>query len=499
MSVTKKVYKAVATVTAYSIFTKIISLFFKIYISRELGAEVMGLYQISTSVFYLFASLTASGLPLVLSRKIAEERALNNSKGSADLLTGALIIGVAVSLIMIGLLFAFRNYLGSLFSDKRSLPLFLIIMPALLSTTIYYIIRSYFWGRKEYSRFAFTEMLEELMRIVICVLLISGIIFTISGAYAITYAFIISDILICIVLIIMFLTYGGKLSATPKFKEIGKPALPITVMRIVSSLSVTFVALLFPLRLMQSGLTMSEATASYGRVSGMANPLILAPMSILGSLSVVLVPEMSEKCAKKDYVALNRQINSGLEFSFLISGIFLLCYLALGEELTILLYKDAQSGRYLQWACFIMIPLSLSQLTQSAMHSMGLEKKSFFNYIVGTIAMFACVYFLPPLVGIYSVALASLSSLTISGVLNLIMLKKYSGLKMEFLRSFFAAMIFALASAYFTYSLYGILSSALPIFGLALSAAAGMGMYAVLTIVTDTVKLSAFKTKGVGL
>ena len=113
--------------------------------------------------------------------------------------------------------------------------------------------------------------------------------------------------------------------------------------------------------------------------------------------------------------------------------------------------------------------------------------------------MFACVYFLPPLVGIYSVALASLSSLTISGVLNLIMLKKHSGLKMEFLRSFFAAMIFALASAYFTYSLYGILSSALPIFGLALSAAAGMGMYAVLTIVTDTVKLSAFKTKGVGL
>ncbi len=496
MSSEKKVYKAVATVTAYSIFTKFISLFFKIYISRELGAETMGLYQISTSVFYLFASLTASGLPLVISRKVAEKEVIKDSKGYQDLLTGALILGIALSLAMIGLLYVFRNHLGSLFSDKRSLPLFLIIMPALLSTTIYYIIRSFFWGKKEYSRFAFTEMLEELMRIVICLLLISGVFFTISGAKAITYAFIISDILICIVLIFMFFSYGGKLSSTPKFKEIGRPALPRTIMRIFSSLSITFVALLFPLRLMQSGLTMSEATASYGRVSGMANPLILAPMSILGSLSVVLVPEMSEKCARKDYSALNRQINSGLEFSFLVSGIFLLCYLALGEEITTLLYKDAQSGRYLQWACFIMIPLSLSQLTQSAMNSMGLEKKSFFNYIIGTLAMFACVYFLPPYIGIYSVALASFSSLAISGVLNLVMLKKFTGLKLEFVRSFLSAMLFALVSAYFAYSVYGIVAKALGVFGLVLSAGAGMGMYVALSLITDTVKLNTFKIKG---
>lgn len=495
MSVSKKVYKAVATVATYSISTKVISLLFKIYISRKLGAEVMGLYQISTSVFYLFASLTASGLPLVLSRKIAEDGVLEDSQGYTGILTGALVLGVMLSLLMIGLLFLFRDSLGWFFSDKRSVPLFLIIVPALLSTTIYYIIRSFFWGKKEYSRFAFTEMLEELMRIAISVILISGVIYTISGAYAITYAFLISDVLICIILIIMFFSYGGKLTGKPKIKEIARPALPITIMRLFSSLSITFVALLFPYRLMQSGISINEATAAYGRVSGMANPLILAPMSILGSLSVVLVPEMSEQSAKGDFAALNNQINSGLEFSFLISGLFLLCYLALGEELTILLYKDAQSGIYLKWACFIMIPLSLTQLTQSAMHSMGLEKKSFFNYIIGTLAMFACIYFLPPYIGIYAVALSSFSSLTISGILNLIALNKITGLRMNFLRSFFASLLFAFASAFFAYSLYGIINC-LGIFGLALSALAGVAMYLSLSVVTDTVKLSTFSIKG---
>ena len=493
MDGTKKVYQAVATITAYSISTKIISLIFKIYTSRVLGAEMMGLYQICTSVFYLFASLTASGLPLVLSRKIAEGRAINNTDGNAELLTGALIVGGAVSLVMIGLLYLLRDYLGSLFSDKRSLPLFMIIMPALFSTTVYYIIRSYFWGSKQYSRFAFTEMLEEVMRIVISVLLIVGIISSVSGAYTVTYAFLISDILICIILIIMYFSYGGRLSKKPKYKEVIKPALPITLMRIFSSLSVTFVALLFPLRLMQSGLTMGEATASYGRISGMANPLILAPMSFLGALSVVLIPEMSEKCAKKEFPALNRQINNGLEFSFLISGLFLLCYIALGEQITALLYKDANSGKYLQWASFLMMPLALSQLIQSAMHSMGLERKSFTNYIIGTLAMFACVYFLPPYLGIYSVALASFLSLTISGILNLLTLKKYTGLKMEFLRSLLVSMVFALVCAYFANSLYSLIQGVMGSFALVLSLAAGAAMYAAFAVATDTVKLSTLR------
>lgn len=488
-------YKAVATITAYSISTKIISLIFKIYTSRVLGAEVMGLYQICTSVFYLFASLTASGLPLVLSRKIAESRATSQTSDCEKLLTGTLIMGIIVALILTALLYLLKDSLGLLFSDKRSLPLFMIILPALTSTTIYYIIRSYFWGCKDFSRFAFTEMLEEVMRIVISMLLIGGIISSISGAYTITYAFLISDILICLILIGMYFFGGGKLSPKPKFQEIVKPALPITLMRIFSSLSVTFVALLFPMRLMQTGLTMGEATASYGRITGMANPLILAPMSILGSLSVVLMPEMSENCAKKDYSALNLQLNSGLEFSFLISGLFLLCYIALGEGITSLLYNDTVSGEYLQWASFIMIPLSLSGLTQSAMHSMGLEKESFFNYIMGTLAMFACVYFLPPYLGIYSVALASFLSLAISSVLNLSKLKSRTGLEMRFLRSFASSLIFALVCAYFTRSLYSLLVSSIKNFALFISATAGMAMYVVFAIVTDTVKLSSFKIR----
>ena len=69
-----KLFRAVTVVTMFSVITRALSFLFKIYLSRTLGAEVMGLYQIALSMFFLFSALSASGLQTVLSRKTAELR-----------------------------------------------------------------------------------------------------------------------------------------------------------------------------------------------------------------------------------------------------------------------------------------------------------------------------------------------------------------------------------------------------------------------------------------
>ena len=80
--------KAVATVTVFSVFT--CPLFSNI--SRALGAEVVGQYQICISMFYMFACFPL-GHTLVLSRKTAETRALK--KKAKALLTSALLLRYA--------------------------------------------------------------------------------------------------------------------------------------------------------------------------------------------------------------------------------------------------------------------------------------------------------------------------------------------------------------------------------------------------------------------
>ena len=283
MAKSKNVVKAVATVTVFSVFTRGLSFIFKIYLSRALGAEVVGQYQICISMFYMFACFSSSGIPLVLSRKTAETRALKK-EGESALLTSALLLGICVSLTVFGVLSIAKPLLPKLLSDKRTAPMIAVMLPAIISTTIYNIIRGWFWGRKQFTSFSITETVEEVFRILFSALFVSGVISGLSGAYGIALAFTVSDVLVAALLLIMFFAKGGKLDKPSKIKEILLPSIPITVMRLFGNLISALIAVVLPARLMAAGFSVSQATAGFGRIAGMANPLLLAPNAIISSL-----------------------------------------------------------------------------------------------------------------------------------------------------------------------------------------------------------------------
>lgn len=490
MAKKNKVMKAVATVTVFSVCTRALAFIFKIYLSRTLGAEAIGLYQISLSMFYLFASLSASGVPLVLSRKTAEDDALEK-KSDFSLFSSALILGICISVSTALLLFIAKPLLPRILSDEKTLPLFLIMAPAIVSTTIYSVIRSWFWGKKKFTYFSITETVEEMFRILFSILFVSGVISGISGAYGIAVAFTVSDVLVAIILLIMFFAKGGRITKPSKIKEIFKPALPVTAMRVFGSLIGTLLAVMLPARLMAAGMSVSEATASYGRIAGMANPLILAPNAIISSLAIVLIPEMSASGAKHDYISLNRHINTGINFAFLISGIFMAGYFALGREITLTLFKDGISGEYLRWATIMMLPMCINQMSQSALNSVGMETKAFKNYIIGTLLMIAAIYFLPRYIGIYASIAASLVSMLTTGTLNLLSMKKRTGFSPAFVKLLVLIPIFTVPCAYFTSCLYGVVQGA-GIFGLIIALVGGAGMYVVLCLLTEVIDIRGF-------
>ncbi len=495
MARSKKVIKAVATVTVFSVFTRALSFLFKIYLSRALGAETVGLYQICISMFYLFACFSASGIPLVLSRKTAEGRALK-TKGEFSLFSSALIMGVCIAAAVALVLWLAKPLLPRLMSDPKTVPMVVIMLPAIVSTTIYSIVRGWFWGSKQFTSFSITETVEEVFRIIFSAIFVSGIISGLSGYYGIALAFTVSDILVAIILLIMFFAKGGKLEKPTRIKEIFKPAMPITAMRLFGGLISTMTAILLPARLVQSGFSVGEATASFGRIAGMAMPLLLAPNAIISSLAIVLVPEMSENGAKKDYRSLNRQLNNGINFAMLISGGFMLCFYALGEELTLFIFNDGVSGKYLQVASFMMLPICINQLTQSALNSIGLELKAFLNYMAGTVLLVFSIYFLPKFIGIYSVAVASMLSLVVSSILNLLTLRKKTAYRADFLRILVLVLLFVFPCGYFSYSLYGILSHYMRGFALIVALPMGFAMYVTLCAMTELIDIKAFiKTK----
>jgi stage V sporulation protein B len=212
----------------------------------------------------------------------------------------------------------------------------------------------------------------------------------------------------------------------------------------------------------------------------MASPLLLAPNAIISSLAIVLIPEMSESSVKKDYVSLNKNINSGVTFALTVSGLFLIIYAALGRDLTVLIFNDSPSGEYLMVAAWLLIIMPVHQMLAGAMNGIGMEKESFLSYSVSTIFMVGSVFFLTPIIGVYSVVIANFVCLIICSAVNMRFLKKRTGLRFEFLKPFVLIAIFAYPSVFLASSINALLKPYLSWFALIAAMCAASVLYAVL-------------------
>lgn len=416
-------------VTSFSVVTRLMSFLFKIYISRALGAEVIGLYQISLSVMMMLFTLT-SGISTVLSRKIASSN--GDVKKQNSLLTASIILSLALSCAIFAIIFALKGKIGFLFSDERCVTIFVIMLPTLITSTLYAALRSWFWGRKSFLAFSSTEFVDEVAKIILSVVFAGGFVSFVSGAEGMALAMTLSDVVSVALLFVLYFVMGGRLTKPSGFRELATRTIPLSATRIISSLSASLTALVLPELLTKTGLTISQATAEYGRASGMALPLIMAPVMLISSMSVVLIPDVAELSAGGKMDGVKSKLTSALSFSTLVASVFFIVYLALGKHLGILLFGDSKAGEFVSYCSALIFPISIAQVTTPMLNSLGKEKLTFLSTLLGAILTLPCILLLPKFVGVYAMAIGSLVCFGFVSVFNLVALRRLAGKFFDF-------------------------------------------------------------------
>lgn len=438
-----KIFKSVAVVTIFAVMTRVISFLFKIYLSRAYGAETVGLYQICLSVLLLLLSISVGGMPTVLSRKIAEAETFKNFKRQNALTFASILIGLLTSGIIIAICFLMRSHLNLIFSDARAGDLFLIMLPALITSTIYCSIRAFLMGKKKFFAFSVTELLEEILKIIFTVLFATCAVSWISGATAIAVAFLIADCVCALVLVIVFFASGGRIAKPQGFLELTKSSLPLTTLRISTGLVASLTAIVVPLMLTKNGLSSNEATALYGEVSGMALPLITAPTTIIGSLAIVLLPDMAKANVLCDNKDIENKLGYSLIFCTYVCSAAFIAFTSLGMEIGELFFGNKEAGRFVSICASLMFFIGANQTTTPVLNSLGLENKTLRNYIIGLALFIPLILILPKFVGVYSIAIANGAMLLVSCLLNFLTLKR-RGIKLNYkLRNLFMAALTA--------------------------------------------------------
>ena len=288
-------YRTAAVVTLFSAAEHCLGFLYRIILSRTIGPEGLGVYQAAYSVFAVFLTLSASGLPVTLSRVISRHRAHGNRPREHAAVTGGVLITLAFSVPAAALLFLLRTPFSKVFADPRCADLFYILIAGLPCTCVYSVIRGSFWGNKRFFAYSFIELVEEMIRIGVGVVLLLTVTAGVYGANLAAVAVLISYLCSFAIALVWFFLTGGRLrSPRGELRPLLASSLPVTAMRTSSSMLSSLISVLFPLRMQAAGATSARAMREYGVVCGMVMPVMAIPCAFIGSIALVLVPELSE-------------------------------------------------------------------------------------------------------------------------------------------------------------------------------------------------------------
>ena len=189
---------------------------------------------------------------------------------------------------------------------------------------------------------------------------------------------------------------------------------------------------------------------------------------------------MSDSIAKNNTIEVEQKIRSNLFFATLISVMFIPFFIGAGPQICEFLYNNSVAGAYLSKSAIVMLPLGLSNITSSILNTFNLEVKSFINNIAGGIVLIVCVVCFSGVLSVDALILGFLLCMSSTTIMNLIMIKKYTKVKLLFLKPLFLMSVFVAPCSILCGFLCSLLTSFGLFFGIALSGIISVGAFLVL-------------------
>ena len=461
----KNILKTVAIITLFTIITRVSGFIFRIWMSREIGAEALGMYQIAFSMFIVLITLCCSGIPLTVSRLSAKYKALNLESSKYAMTTTALLIaGLSATFLCLVILIGNKLF-AMLFTEQSCMLILLTMLPAVVFSAVHGVIRGYLWGENDYLSVCIIELIEQYVRIIACVIALSFAYSTLEGALSASWSLTIAIFTSCLCIVFVYKKKGGKF-VKPKghFKEVLASSTPITALRFISSLLMPLISIIIPIGLVNAGYTNEQALSLFGIAIGMAYPLLFLPTTLIDSLSIALIPSLSTSLAKKEFDSIKSQINNSFAFTSFIACLFIPIFSALGEPICIFLFDSALAGQFLAKASILIVPLAFNNLSSTMLNSLGFEKHTFVYFLSASALMLITLFIAPQFVGIDAIIYAVFVQVMITTLLNIRLMIKNNFVDKKTLKPLLSLFLLSIGTALIIYNIYQLLISFLPLF-----------------------------------
>ncbi len=449
----KSLLKAVLTLTFFTVIDRVLGFIFKIYLSRELGAVNMGIYQVALSFFFMLLTLTTSGLPLSVSKITATTA---DKKRQGKIVSAGAIIGSCTGVIAILGVIACYPLVRNATGGTKGAKLILFMLPALIFSGIHSGFKGNLWGNNRYFGVSLSEVIEQVVRIGLCVVLFMlGLNKLNSTAISMSVSCGVS----CLCVVITTFISGIKMR-NPKgeFLPLLRSSLPVTALRTSRGVISSLVAITVPFLLRHAGATTEQAMYIFGSAQGMALPLIYVPLTVIGSLAYALLPSLSAQYDKGNNSTCSRLISNSLSFATCLGAVCVPVFYVLGKNVGITLYDNVDAGKFLSASAWLIVPLSIEGIAGSVLNSLNLEKKGFINFMIGSITQFVVMFAFINSFNAYVFIFATGINVSVTAILNVVAIVKCVGVSRVFYVNCFKSILLILPTITFAHNVLRIFS-----------------------------------------
>lgn len=311
-----------------NIFIRFFSLSYDVTLSRILGAEAIGLFEISLSVLMLFSIFVSSGISTSITKLVAENHSKTNHNID-QIFKDALFMNLVTSILLgIFTIFFSKHIALTILKNESMLFGVYLLVPAIIITSISSVYKSYFYGLRNIVVPTIGEIIESLAKLIFVLLIFSSLnpIQSTKGATIAILAICIGELFY----VLWCLYCKNKLdNKSPKNYKRKKEqsfipkilimSMPLTLSALLSVVFNFINTILLPNKLMTAGYSSSQSLAAIGRIMGMVMPLIGLPFIVTNALVVNLIPSLTEQVAQRRFREIKADIQLSIKVTLLVS------------------------------------------------------------------------------------------------------------------------------------------------------------------------------------
>ncbi len=434
---------ATATLGLAVIVVKIIGALYKIPLNNILGDEGVTYFNASYKIYSFLLSLSTAGLPVALSKLVAESRALGKYNQSRKLLRLSLILFTAIGAVGTAIMFFFTDELAALMNNSLAYAPIKALSFSVVCVCMMSAFRGYTQGSENMVPSAISQVIEAVFKLVVGLALAwylvdAGLGLSMGAAGAIM-GVTISTVLALGYMVVNHLRHRNDTPASTdvpqRYRTLLKRLLAIGIPITIGASGMSLITLIDQSLIMGRlqdvlGLTERAAAALNGQYE-FSMTLFNLPSSFIPPITMSLVPAVSAALTRRDHRRVGKLVNTSLRLTTLLAFPAGVGLSVLAGPILILLYPaqyDAAVAAtyHLQILGLASVFVCVMLLTNAILQAHGLAKVPIITMFIGGVVKVVANYMLVgnPNINIKGAPIGTLVCYALICLLNLICINR---------------------------------------------------------------------------